>query len=66
MDRGVILSNLTLVLQRVTRETHGEYTCRAANTEGSVSSNMLQLDIQCEWQSAVIRISALMALFNSR
>ena len=66
VDQGVILSNLTLVLQRVTRETRGEYTCRAANPEGSVSSNVLQLDIQCEWQSAVIRISALMALFNSR
>jgi len=46
VDRGVILSNLTLVLQRVTRETRGEYTCRAANTEGSVRSNVLQLDIQ--------------------
>ena len=49
VDQGVILSNLTLVLQRVTRETRGGYTCRATNSEGSVTSNVLQLNIQCEF-----------------
>ena len=46
VSQGVILSNLTLVIQHVTRSTRGKYTCTAANTEGSVTSNVLNLDIQ--------------------
>ena len=46
--RGVILSNLTLVLQHVSPSTRGNYTCLADNTEGSVTSNSLSLDIKCK------------------
>ena len=46
VSQGVILSNLTLVIQHVTRNTRGKYTCTAANTEGSVTSNVLTLEIQ--------------------
>ena len=56
VDRGVILSNLTLVLQRVTRR---KYRCSEANIEGSVGSNILQLDIQCECQSDAMEMSML-------
>ena len=45
---GVILSNLTLVLQHVSPSTRGNYTCLADNTEGSVTSNSLSLDIKCK------------------
>ena len=46
MTRGVILSNLTLVLQHVSPSTRGNYTCQADNSEGSVTSNSLSLDIK--------------------
>ena len=46
VSQGIILSNLTLVIQHVTRDTRGNYTCVAANSEGSVNSDVLSLDIQ--------------------
>ena len=45
---GVILSNLTLVLQRVSSTIRGDYTCVADNSEGSVTSNSLSLNIKCK------------------
>ena len=48
MARGVILSNLTLVLQHVSSSTRANYTCLADNTEGSVTSNSLSLEIKCK------------------
>ena len=48
VTRGVILSNLTLVLQQVSSSVRGNYTCMADNTEGSVTSNSLSLDIKCK------------------
>ena len=48
MAGGIILSNLTLVLQRVTAHTRGNYSCVADNSEGSVTSNSLSLDIKCK------------------
>ena len=50
MARGVILSNLTLVLQQVSSSVRGNYTCMADNTEGSVTSNSLSLDIKCKYR----------------
>ena len=46
---GLILSNLTLVLQRVTAARAGGYSCQPANKEGASTSNTLQLDIKCEY-----------------
>ena len=46
--RGIILSSGSLVLQRVTRRSAGNYTCVASNVEGDTSSNAVQLDIMCE------------------
>ena len=53
VSQGVILSNLTLVIQHVTRDTRGQYTCVAGNSEGSVTSNVLSLDIQCKLQNQI-------------
>ncbi|XP_055634568.1 uncharacterized protein LOC129774711 isoform X2 [Toxorhynchites rutilus septentrionalis] len=57
--RGVIISNQTLVLQSITKATHGEYMCRAANTLGTVNSNQLYLDIKyppvCKSEAQIIR-----------
>ena len=48
MSGGIILSNLTLVLQHVTPHTRGNYSCVADNSEGSVTSNSLPLEIKCK------------------
>ncbi|KAK9497542.1 hypothetical protein O3M35_004243 [Rhynocoris fuscipes] len=42
---GVILSDHSLVLQGVTRNTAGEFTCLAANTEGKGTSNPVNLKV---------------------
>lgn len=47
--RGVIITNQSLVLQSISKKTHGQYMCRAGNTQGTVSSNDLYLDIKCEY-----------------
>lgn len=47
----VIRSNQSLVLQKVTRHSSGNYSCSAVNSEGETVSNHLQLRVQCEYLS---------------
>ncbi len=54
IDAGVIISNQSLVIQGVVRNTSGEYTCKATNPEGSAISNKLRLDVQCKTTSAFL------------
>ncbi|XP_049308950.1 uncharacterized protein LOC105230208 [Bactrocera dorsalis] len=59
LSRGVIISNQTLVLQGISKISHGQYFCRATNIQGSVSSNEVYLDVKyppvCKAESTTIR-----------
>ncbi|ALC41329.1 CG34371 [Drosophila busckii] len=58
-SRGIIISNQTLVLQGISKSSHGQYFCRATNLQGSVSSNEVYLDVKyppvCKSDSRIIR-----------
>ncbi|XP_061386178.1 uncharacterized protein LOC133321095, partial [Musca vetustissima] len=58
-SRGIIISNQTLVLQAISKSSHGQYFCRATNIQGSVSSNEVYLDVKyppvCKAESTIIR-----------
>lgn len=43
-----ILSDESLVLQSVKKDSAGDYTCQSTNAEGSSSSNTVTLRIRCE------------------
>ncbi|XP_076758356.1 nephrin isoform X2 [Xylocopa sonorina] len=42
---GIVLSDHSLVLQSITRDSAGRYTCTAVNVEGRASSNAVNLEI---------------------
>ncbi|XP_012345522.1 hemicentin-1-like [Apis florea] len=42
---GIVLSDHSLVLQSITRESAGRYSCTAVNVEGRASSNVVDLEV---------------------
>lgn len=44
----IIRSNQSLVLQKVTRNSSGNYACSALNSEGETISNQLSLRVKCK------------------
>ncbi|XP_012060718.1 PREDICTED: protein turtle-like [Atta cephalotes] len=56
---GVVLSDHSLVLQSITRESAGGYTCMAANIEGRAKSNVVNLEVMCKYPPSVSNDSAI-------
>ena len=52
LDRGILISGTSLVLQRVNRSQAGNYSCVASNLEGDAESNPLTVRIRCKCQKA--------------
>ena len=48
LSRGVLISGSSLVLQEVSREQAGDYTCFASNLEGDTVSDILNVQIRCK------------------
>lgn len=42
---GIVLSDHSLVLQSITRESAGRYSCTAVNVEGRATSNVVDLEV---------------------
>ena len=47
-SEGIILTNQSLVLQRISRRRSGSYTCQAANEVGRGSSQNIFLNVKCK------------------
>ena len=45
---GIITTNQTLVLQRVSRHSAGRYRCSATNREGETESDVFHLNVKCK------------------
>ena len=46
---GVIMGNRSLVLQSLSTDNTGLYSCEAANSVGKGMSNVVNLGIKCKW-----------------
>ena len=49
LSAGIIISNQSLVLQRVTKKHRGRYQCVAVNSEGEGRSEEVRLNVQCKY-----------------
>ena len=49
LNHGIIVTNGSLVLQKVTRSQAGSYTCKASNVEGDKRSKPVSITIMCKF-----------------
>ncbi len=50
VNRGVIVSNHSLVIQKINVNNAGEYTCLASNHHGAGKSNPVHLRVRCAYR----------------
>ena len=50
---GVIITNQSLVLQKIDRKLSGSFTCQGVNAIGKGSSQEVFLDVKCEYSTRV-------------
>ena len=56
VSSGIIISNQSLVVQRVTRSDAGQYTCHVFNSEGEGVSNEVHLAVKCRKLNSIKRL----------
>lgn len=61
---GTIVSNQSLVLQKVSRNRAGVYTCVGSNQEGDSDSNSVVLDVKCEYEKNLKNVMVLVENFG--
>ena len=52
---GVLLTESSLVIQTVSRQQAGSYSCGSSNSVAHVESAHLELQVRCEWWIFTIR-----------
>ena len=57
---GVIISTQSLVLQKIKRENGGNYTCLVSNDLGETTSTVVNLRVQCEYDTLFMLFSNVM------
>ena len=50
---GIILTNQSLVLQRISRRRSGSYTCQAVNDVGRGASQPIFLNVKCKYSYTI-------------
>ncbi|CAL4122353.1 unnamed protein product, partial [Meganyctiphanes norvegica] len=46
LSSGILIQNHTLQLHKVSRDSSGLYTCKAANTQGNTTSNAININVK--------------------
>ena len=54
ISRGVLITGNSLVLQRVSRDQAGDYSCHASNLEGDSTSRVINIQIKCKYQGKLM------------
>ena len=53
---GIILTNQSLVLQRISRRRSGSYTCQAVNDVGRGASQPIFLNVKCKYLTLHLKL----------
>lgn len=65
LSAGIIISNQSLVLQRVTKKHRGRYQCVATNSEGVGKSEEVRLNVQCKYYESLSNVIIYLCVANA-